>query len=71
MDTGEGENVQMNTSSQRKKLSSPKKFLTEKRKQEADAISKGKWWPFKRADGKLLEYLHKQTVNQEIGEALL
>jgi len=33
---------------------------------ELNALQSGQWWPFKRADPKVLEYLHKQAKANQI-----
>ena len=68
--TEEGESAPMDIDFQPKKSSSPKRRLTQSEK-AATKILQNQWWPFERADGKLLERLHKQHVDTQLGEALL
>ena len=62
--------MQTATNFQPKKSSSPKKRLTQNER-DAEKISSGKWWPFDRASGRLLEKLHKQHIANNQEEALL
>lgn len=36
---------------------------------EINALQSGQWWPFKRADPKVLEFLHKKAKADEINNA--
>lgn len=70
MGTREGESVQMDTSSQPKKLSSPKSN-SRKNAEIVLSVTQNKWWPFERVDGKLLERINKEHLKQNQEEALL
>lgn len=36
---------------------------------EINALQSGQWWPFKRADPKVLEYLHRKHKQDTINNA--
>ena len=36
---------------------------------EINALQSGQWWPFKKADPKVLEYLHKKHKQDTINNA--
>ena len=57
------ENVQMNTNLQPKKQSSQTKFLN-KNAETIVKLTSNAWWPFDRVDGKILEQLHKEAIQQ-------
>lgn len=61
--------MQTDTDSQPKKSSSPKRRLS-KNAETVLKLTENKWWPFDRVDGKLLEKLNRERINQTQGEAL-
>jgi hypothetical protein len=42
---------------------------SQSRQSELNALQSGQWWPFKRADPKVLEYLHKKHKQDIINNA--
>jgi len=61
LDISEGENVETNTDSQPKRLSSPKKRLNKNDEITSKLISND-WNPFERCDGRILVALHKRKL---------
>lgn len=56
--------MQTNIDLQQKKLLSPKKSSKGDRLKTLKLITANVWWPFDRADGRILESLHKQHVQR-------
>jgi len=61
LDISEGENVETNTDSQPKRLSSPKKCLT-KNDELMAKLTTNDWNPFERCNGRILVALHKRKL---------
>lgn len=60
----------MDTDSQPKKSSSPKRRWN-KNAETILRLTSNEWWPFDRVDGKLLEKLHREKIKQQQEPALL
>ena len=60
----------MDIDSQQRKSSSPKRCLT-KNAETIVKLTTNAWWPFNRADGKLLEKLHREKMRSNQEEALI